>query len=154
MGLGTIRDPFSAHRYLDFQGGAVSRHVGTGGGSNGYRSRAWKFQLQRLADELQLNIHVSHFPPGTSKWNKIEHRLFCHITHNWRGKPLRTLETVVQLIGHTRTASGLRVKAKVDKRKYPTGVAVTNAQMKDLALHPSTFRGDWNYDLRARKLET
>lgn len=124
------------------------------GGSNGYRSRVWKFQLQQLADELQLNIQVSHFPPGTSKWNKIEHRLFCHITHNWRGKPLRTLETVVQLIGHTRTASGLRVKAKLDKRKYPTGAAVTNMQMKTLKLHPNAFRGEWNYELRARKLAT
>ena len=78
-------------------------------------------ELQRLADDLRLRIHVSHFPPGTSKWNKIEHRLFCHITKNWRGRPLRTFETVVDLIGHTRTAAGLRVKAKLDKRRYPTG---------------------------------
>jgi hypothetical protein len=122
------------------------------GGSNGYRSRAWKVELQRLADELHLTIHVSHFPPGTSKWNKIEHRLFCHITQNWRGKPLRTLETVIQLIGNTRTATGLRVKAKVDKRKYPTGVTVTQAEMKALALHPAKFRGEWNYELRPRNL--
>jgi Rhodopirellula transposase DDE domain len=118
----------------------------------GYRSRVWKLELQQLADDLKLRIHVSHFPPGTSKWNKIEHRLFCHITQNWRGKPLRTLETVIQLIGHTRTSSGLRVMAKLASRKYPTGVAVTNAQMKALALHPSTFRGEWNYELRPRKL--
>ena len=84
-----------------------------------------------------LRIHVSHFPPGTSKWNKIEHRLFCHITQNWRGRPLRTFETVVELIGHTRTATGLRVKAKLDKRRYPTGVVVTKAEMRDLALHPA-----------------
>ena len=91
------------------------------GGSNGYRSRAWKAGLQRLADDLGLAIHVPpHFPPGTSKWNKIEHRLFCHITQNWRGRPLRTFETVVALIGHTRTARGLRVKAKLDKRRYAT----------------------------------
>jgi len=122
------------------------------GGSNGYRSRAWKLELQRLADDLHLAIHVSHFPPGTSKWNKIEHRLFCHITRNWRGKPLRTLETVIQLIGHTRTATGLRVKAKLDKRKYPTGVVVTTAEMKALALHQGTFRGEWNYELRPRNL--
>jgi len=121
------------------------------GGSNGYRSRAWKFGLQQLADDLKLRIHVSHFPPGTSKWNKIEHRLFCHITQNWRGKPLRTLETVVQLIGHTRTARGLRVKAKLDKRKYPTGVVVTKAQMNSLDLRSDTFRGEWNYELRPRK---
>ena len=122
------------------------------GGSNGYRSRAWKFQLQRLADELNLAIHVSHFPPGTSKWNKIEHRLFCHITRNWRGKPLRTLETVVQLIGHTRTVTGLRVKAKLDKRKYRTGAVVTFAEMKALALHQDSFHGEWNYQLRPRNL--
>jgi len=98
------------------------------GGSNGYRSRAWKTGLQRLADDLRLRIQVSHFPPGTSKWNKIEHRLFCHITENWRGRPLRTFETVVALIGHTRTAAGLRVKAKLDKRRYPTGQVVTRAK--------------------------
>ena len=120
------------------------------GGSNGYRSRTWKQQLQRLADDLRLPIHVSHFPPGTSKWNKIEHRLFCHITENWRGRPLRTFETVVDLIGHTRTAAGLRVKAKLDKRRYPTGQVVTRAEMRDLALYPHAFHGDWNYELRPR----
>ncbi len=121
------------------------------GGSNGYRSRGWKAELQRLADDLRLCIHVSHFPPGTSKWNKIEHRLFCHITKNWRGRPLRTFETVVELIGHTRTTAGLRVKAKLDKRTYPTGQVVTKAEMRTLALHPHTFHGDWNYELRPRR---
>jgi Rhodopirellula transposase DDE domain len=120
------------------------------GGSNGYRSRTWKQEVQRLADDLRLVIHVSHFPPGTSKWNKIEHRLFCHITENWRGRPLRTFETVVDLIGHTRTAAGLRVKAKLDTRRYPTGRVVTRAEMRDLALHPHVFHGDWNYELRPR----
>ena len=120
------------------------------GGSNGYRSRAWKAGLQRLADTLRLTIHVSHFPPGTSKWNKIEHRLFCHITQNWRGRPLRTFETVVALIGHTRTTAGLRVKAKLDKRRYATGVVVPRAEMQGLALHPHVFHGDWNYELRPR----
>ena len=120
------------------------------GGSNGYRSRTWKQELQGLADDLRLPIHVSHFPPGTSKWNKIEHRLFCHITENWRGRPLRTFQTVVDLIGHTRTAAGLRVKAKLDKRRYPTGRIVTRAEMQDLALHPHAFHGDWNYELRPR----
>jgi hypothetical protein len=120
------------------------------GGSNGYRSRAWKRDLQRLADDLRLRIHVSHFPPGTSKWNKIEHRLFCHITQNWRGRPLRTFETVVALIGHTRTAAGLRVKARLDRRRYATGVTVTRAEMQSLALHPHIFHGDWNYELRPR----
>ena len=121
------------------------------GGSNGYRSRTWKRGLQRVADDLGLAIHVSHFPPGTSKWNKIEHRLFCHITENWRGRPLRTLETVVELIGHTRTAAGLIVKAKLDKRRYATGLKVTRAEMQALALHRHTFHGDWNYELRPRR---
>jgi hypothetical protein len=120
------------------------------GGSNAYRSRGWKTGLQRLADDLHLRIHVSHFPPGTSKWNKIEHRLFCYITENWRGRPLRTFEAVVALIGHTRTAAGLRVKAKLDKRRYKTGVVVSRAEMRGLALHPHTFHGDWNYELRPR----
>jgi Rhodopirellula transposase DDE domain len=121
------------------------------GGSNGYRSRGFKAELQELADALNLRIRVSHFPPGTSKWNKIEHRLFCHITQNWRGKPLRTLETVVQLIGNTRTSSGLRVRAKVDHAKYPTGTEVTKAEMAALALHRDDFHGDWNYELRPRR---
>jgi len=120
------------------------------GGSNGYRSRAWKHELQKFCDDTQLRIRVSHFPPGTSKWNKIEHRLFCHITKNWRGKPLRTFETIVDLIGNTRTAAGLRVKAKLDKRKYPTGAVVTKAQMKALELTPDSFRGEWNYELKPR----
>ena len=120
------------------------------GGSNGYRTRGWKTALQQLADDLGLCIPVSHFPPGTSKWNKIEHRLFCHITENWRGRPLRTFETIVDLIGHTRTATGLRVKAKLDKRRYKTGLVVTTAEMRRLALHPHPFHGDWNYELRPR----
>ena len=89
-------------------------------------------------------------PPGTSKWNKIEHRLFCHITENWRGKPLTTFETIVDLIGHTRTAAGLRVKAKLDTRTYPTGVPVSRAQMDTIALLPDTFHGEWNYELLPR----
>jgi hypothetical protein len=120
------------------------------GGSNGYRSRAWKHELQKFADETQLRIRVSHFPPGTSKWNKIEHRLFCHITQNWRGKPLRTFETIVDMIGNTRTSAGLRVKAKLDKRKYPTGIKVTKAEMEALSLHQDEYRGEWNYALHPR----
>jgi len=121
-----------------------------GGGSNGSRCRLWKVALQTLASRLGLPIHVCHFPPGTSKWNKIEHRLFCYITENWRGRPLRTFATVVALIGHTRTAAGLRVKAKLDKRRYATAVVVTCAEMRALALHPHVFHGDWNYELRPR----
>jgi hypothetical protein len=120
------------------------------GGSNGYRSRAWKAGLQRLADECRLTIHVSHFPPGTSKWNKIEHRLFCHLTENWRGRALLTFETLVELIGHTHTVTGLSVKAKLDKRRYKTGIVVTTAEMRALSLDPHPFHGDWNYTLRPR----
>ena len=117
------------------------------GGSNGYRARAWKLELQALADATGLRLCVSHFPPGTSKWNKIEHRLFCHITQNWRGKPLRTFETVVEMIGNTRTASGLRVRAKLDTRSYPTGVKITKSQLKSLILHRQDFHGEWNYEV-------
>jgi hypothetical protein len=120
------------------------------GGSNGYRSRAWKAELQKLADESGLCIRVSHLPPGTSKWNKIEHRLFCHITNNWRGKPLRSFESVVQLIGHTRTAKGLRVQARLDNGCYPVGLETSKAQMAALALFPNDFHGEWNYELRPR----
>ena len=120
------------------------------GGSNGYRCRAWKLELQKFADETRLRVRVSHFPPGTSKWNKVEHRLFCHITANWRGKPLTTFETIVDRIGSTRTAAGLRVKAKLDTRAYPTGVPVTTAQMDTLTLVPDTFHGEWNYELLPR----
>ena len=121
------------------------------GGSNGYRSRAWKQELQRLADDLRLRIHVSHFPPGTSKWNKIEHRLFCHITKNWRGRPLRTFETVVELIGHTETDGGRPARqGQTGQATYPTGRRVTKAEMRTLALHPHAFHGDWNYELRPR----
>ena len=120
------------------------------GGSNGYRSRVWKHELQKFADDVNLRIRVSHFPPGTSKWNKIEHRLFCHITQNWRGKPLRTLETIVELIANTRTQAGLRVKAKLDKRTYKKGVTVTNEEMDALSLRRDDFRGEWNYELHPR----
>jgi hypothetical protein len=121
------------------------------GGSNGYRAHAWKARLQDLADETGLRIHVCHFPPGTSKWNRIEHRLFCHITRNWRGKPLATYETVVELIGSTRTSKGLHVRARLDKGSYPTGVEITKAEMKELDLHKEDFHGDWNYRVEPRR---
>ncbi len=120
------------------------------GGSNGHRSRVWKAELQRLADVTGLAIHVSHFPPGTSKWNKIEHRLFSFITLNWRGRPLETFETVVQLIGATTTRKGLVVRAKLDKRKYPTGVKVSKREMESLNIERNSFHGDWNYTVRPR----
>jgi len=122
------------------------------GGSNGYRARVWKFELQRLADKLHLPIHVSHFPPGTSKWNKVEHRLFSFITMNWRGKPLRTYETVVNLIGNTTNSGGLVVRATIDRRRYPTGKKVTPKQMRELKIEPHAFHGDWNYTIHPRPL--
>lgn len=120
------------------------------GGSNGYRSRLWKAELQLLADRTGLTIGVSHFPPGTSKWNKIEHRLFCHITENWRGRPLLDHETVVKLIGSVRTTTGLSVKARIDKRKYPIGIEVGNQEMDGIRITPQPFHGDWNYTIHPR----
>jgi hypothetical protein len=125
------------------------------GGSNGYCSLAWKHELQKFADDLRLkHPGESLSTRGRAKWNKIEHRLFCHITQNWRGKPLRTFETIVDLIGTTNTAAGLRVKANLDKRKYRTGVDITKAQMSELALRPHEFHGEWNYELQPRELKS
>ena len=118
-----------------------------GGGSNGYRVRLWKVELQTLATEMGLHITTCHFPPGTSKWNKIEHRLFSHISMNWRGRPLVSHEVIVKLIGKTSTRNGLRVKAKLDKRKYPTKVKVSNEEMERVKLKPHSFHGEWNYSI-------
>jgi hypothetical protein len=115
------------------------------GGSNSAKSRVWKAQLQKLAGATGLSISVCHFPPGTSKWNKVEHRLFSHISINWRGRPLEDYETVVQLIGATTTGKGLKVKARLDKRRYRTGLRVSQAEMKKLHLVRSDFHGEWNY---------
>ena len=116
-----------------------------GGGSNGSRARLWKVALQRMAVATGLKISVCHFPPGTSKWNKIEHRMFCHITRNWRGRPLESLEVVVNLIASTTTTKGLRLRAAVDTDVYPTGIKVENATMAALHLTPDEFHGEWNY---------
>lgn len=118
-----------------------------GGGSNSARSRLWKVELQRLADETGLQIHVSHLPPGTSKWNKIEHRLFCHITQNWRGRPLVSHEVIVNLIGATTTTKGLKVQAQVDKGKYPTGIKVSDEELSQVKIKPDEFHGEWNYSI-------
>src|SRR6516165_9100026 len=123
-----------------------------GGGSNGYRVRLWKVELQQLANELKLPITVCHLPPGTSKWNKIEHRLFSFITINWRGKPLRSYRTIVQLIAATSTDAGLEVRAELDENKYPKGIKVSDAQMATVNLSCHAFHGDWNYTISpARK---
>jgi hypothetical protein len=120
------------------------------GGSNSARSRVWKQQLQRLADKLRLTIDVSHFPPGTSKWNKIEHRLFSFVTLNWRGRPLYSYDTVVALINATQTAKGLRVRAVLDEDKYALGDKVSKLHMEQLLLKPEEFQGQWNYRLEPR----
>jgi hypothetical protein len=118
-----------------------------GGGSNGYRVRLWKVELQKLADELKLPITICHLPPGASKWNKIEHRLFSFITINWRGKPLRSYRTIVQLIAATTTDTGLRVRAELDENKYPKAVKVSSAQLAAVNLSRHAFHGDWNYTI-------
>lgn len=117
------------------------------GGSNGYRLRLWKVELQRLADETGLTIQVCHFPPGTSKWNKVEHRLFSFISSNWRGEPLRDYETVVRLIAATTTAKGLKVTCRLDRRKYAVGRKVTDQEYQQLHLQPEAFHGEWNYKI-------
>ena len=122
-----------------------------GGGSNGHRVRLWKVELQKLADELRLPITVCHLPPGTSKWNKIEHRLFSFISINWRGKPLRSYRTIVQLIAATTTETGLKVRAELDENKYPKGVKVSDAQINALNLSRHSFHGDWNYTISPTK---
>ena len=119
-----------------------------GGGSNGWRLRLWKMELQKFADETGLPISVCHFPPGTSKWNKIEHRLFSFISSNWRGEPLRDYETAVNLISKTTTAKGLKVTCRLDRRKYPTGRKVTAEEMKRVYLQHNSFHGEWNYVIR------
>ena len=118
-----------------------------GGGSNGSRSRAWKYYLQRFADEFGLQVSVCHYPPGTSKWNKIEHRMFSYISMNWRGRPLVSYETVLNLIGSTRTRTGLRVKAKLDRRVYKTGVKISDEQMQKVNIEPHTTHPKWNYTI-------
>ena len=121
------------------------------GGSNGSRLRLWKLELQKLADETRLEIAVCHFPPGTSKWNKIEHRLFSAITMNWRGKPLISHEAIVKLIAATTTRTGLRVRSGLDTGSYPKGVKVGDAEMEALYLQRDAFHGDWNYTLIPRE---
>jgi len=137
-----------------FEGRRLYRDAGEflitadGGGSNGYRRRVWKLELQRLADDIGLPIKVSHFPPGTSKWNKVEHRLFSFISSNWRGEPLCDYETIVRLIAATTTARGLKVTCRLDRHTYPLGREVTDEEMKHVNLVPDLFHGEWNYSIR------
>jgi len=117
------------------------------GGSNGYRVRLWKIEVQNLASETGLRVTICHFPPGTSKWNKVEHRLFSHVSMNWRGRPLVSHEVIVKLIGETTTSMGLEVKAQLDKRKYPTKVKITDDEMKRVKIRAHNFHGEWNYSI-------
>ncbi len=117
------------------------------GGSNSARSRLWKWELQRFADHTGLAVSVCHFPPGTSKWNKIEHRMFCFITQNWRGRPLLSHAAIVSLIGSTATSTGLKVRCELDPKHYPEGVTVTDAQLASVQLERAEFHGDWNYTI-------
>jgi len=120
-----------------------------GGGSNASRNRLWKVELQQFADETGLMIYVRHFPPGTSKWNKIEHRMFCHITENWRGRPLMNHEVIVNLIANTTTETGLIIEAELDKNTYPTGISINHQEFKMVNLIPAKFHGkDWNYTIK------
>ena len=118
-----------------------------GGGSNGSRVRLWKIELQKLANELKIPILVSHFPPGTSKWNKIEHRLFSFISMNWRGKPLVSHEAIVDLIAATTTRKGLKVRAELDSAQYPKGIKVTDEELKAIQIERDEFHGEWNYSI-------
>ena len=120
------------------------------GGSNGYRTRSWKIELQKLSDKLGLQISVCHYPPGTSKWNKIEHRMFCHITENWRGKPLISRAVVVNLIGSTKTRKGLKIKAKLDLNEYPTGIEAPDEEFLKIKIKKHNFHGEWNYTISPR----
>ena len=146
----------SIRRWLDVMGRErypdISQLMITadGGGSNGSRVRLFKVELQNLADETGLTLQVCHYPPGTSKWNKIEHRLFCHITQNWRGKPLITRETVVELIASTTTRMGLTVRCELDTRSYPKGIKVSDAEMQTLNIRGDAFRPEWNYTISPR----
>ena len=122
------------------------------GGSNGWRLRLWKLELQKFADQTGLQVSVCHFPPGTSKWNKVEHRLFSFISSNWRGEPLRDYETIVHLIARTTTAKGLKVICRLDRRKYPTGRQVSDQQMQRINLKPNKFHGEWNYVIQPTEM--
>ncbi len=118
------------------------------GGSNGYRTRLWKHEIQKFSNQTRLSIRIRHFPPGTSKWNKIEHKLFCFISKNWRGKPLLTHAVIINLIASTKTDKGLKVDCALDKNKYPTGIKISDAEYNQINLFPEKFHGDWNYTIK------
>jgi hypothetical protein len=146
----SIRSWWSAMGCRQFRRARELLITADGGGSNGSRCRLWKVCLQELADELDIGLVVCHFPPGTSKWNKIEHRLFSFITQNWRGRPLDSRETVVNLIGNTTTRTGLFVKAALDTNQYETAIKVTDAELAALKIKRHRFHGEWNYTIKPR----
>jgi hypothetical protein len=119
-----------------------------GGGSNGVKNRLWKKELQLLSNETNLSITVNHLPPATSKWNKIEHRLFSFISINWRAKPLTSLETIIELISHTTTKEGLTITAMVDQSMYPTGIKISDKEINSPTIIRDSFHGDWNYTIK------
>ena len=122
------------------------------GGSNGNRTRLWKWELQKLSTELNKEIHVCHFPPGTSKWNKIEHKMFSYISMNWRGKPLITREAVVNLIANTSTTKGLKIRAALDQNSYQTGVKVSKQDFNNINIEKNEFHGEWNYVIKPQRV--
>ena len=148
--VATIRHWWQTVGQLAYPQAAEILITADGGGSNGSRVRLWKRELQRLADDLGLTIQVCHFPPGTSKWNKIEHRMFSYISANWRGRPLTSRAVVVNLIANTTTETGLEIAATLDDAQYETGIKVSNEEMKSLAIVPHEFHGEWNYQIHCR----
>ena len=122
------------------------------GGSNGSRTRLWKIELQKRANEIQMEIHVSHFPPGTSKWNKIEHKMFSFISHNWRGRPLINRATVVNLIGNTTTKTGLKIMARWDETLYRKGIKISDKELASVSLEKDKFHGEWNYKISPKNV--
>jgi transposase len=143
----TIRRWWYKMGIVEYQDARELLIMADGGGSNGVRSRLWKVCLQALANETGLKISVCHFPPGTSKWNKIEHRMFCHITQNWRGRPLVSHETMVSLIGNTTTSKGLKIMAELDENQYETGIKITDEELANIRIEKEIFHGEWNYQI-------
>ena len=141
------RDRMGAERYPRMRELTITAD---GGGSNGARVRLWKVELQKFADETALTVHVHHYPPGTSKWNKIEHRMFCHITQNWRGRPLTDRLTIIELIGATTTKAGLKIECALDERTYEKGIKVSDAEMQALDITGDDFHPEWNYTIKPR----
>jgi Rhodopirellula transposase DDE domain len=149
--VSTLRCWWSTTGHSAYPGARRLLITADSGGSNGSRRRAWKTELAALAAGTGLHISVCHLPPGTSKWNKIEHRLFSQITRNWRGRPLTSYETIINLIGATTTTTGLTVTAQLDTAPYPTGVKVSDKEMNDLPITRDPWHGDWNYTLHPRR---